>query len=306
MNFRELSYITVVADCQNITKAAQKLYVSQPSLSHLISKVEDEIGLKLFDRTAYPLTLTYAGERYVETARQILRLSDNLTKEFMDISHGLAGRIVVGMPTERVGYMLPRILSVFKKEYPGIEVIPFEGKGEILLEGVLKGQCSIVIMPLGTNRQDFPSDLASEKVYQEELTLVTEAGFVKPELCVKGHPDCIDPEKLQTEDFQYILSRKGHILRAMTDHILNQYLIRPGHIIESSSTITAFNLAVSGDGVAFVPQRTIEMANKIHPYQSFHVGREGFYWDIVALYRKDAYLDQAERRFIEIAKELFQ
>ena len=61
MDFREFRYIITVADCQSITKAAAKLYVSQPSLSHLIARVEQEMGLKLFDRTVYPITLTYAG-----------------------------------------------------------------------------------------------------------------------------------------------------------------------------------------------------------------------------------------------------
>ena len=103
MDFRELYYITMIADCQSITKAAQKLYISQPSLSHLVSKVEAELGVKLFDRTAYPITQTYAGERYVDTARQILRLNDNMRREFSDISEGTAGRITIGMPTERVG-----------------------------------------------------------------------------------------------------------------------------------------------------------------------------------------------------------
>ena len=111
MDFREMLYITTVADCRSITAAARKLYISQPSLSHIVSKVEQDVGGKLFDRGTSPITITYAGEKYVETARKILLMSDNLRKELIDAGLGEKGRIVFGMPTERAGYMLPAVIQ---------------------------------------------------------------------------------------------------------------------------------------------------------------------------------------------------
>lgn len=304
MNFRELSYITTVADCQSITKAAQKLYISQPSLSHTISKIEDEMGVKLFDRTTYPITLTYAGERYVETARQILRLSDNLTREFMDISDGVTGRIMIGMPTERVGYMLPKIFPVFKKEYPGIEIQTLEGKYEILIDSILKGQTNFVIVPIRNGVLETSSDLTSELIYKEELVFVADEEFVPEEARIPGHPDCVDLSKLQ--NIPYVLIRKGHSVRATTDSMFRTYRVSPKNVMETDSTLTAFNLAMSGAGAAIVPQRTVDMSNQLNHYQCYHIGEEGFFWDVIVIYRKDSYLDKAERRFIEIAKEVFQ
>ena len=108
MDFREMLYITAVADCRSVTAAAKRLYISQPSLSYIISKVEQDVGVKLFERRTYPLTLTYAGEKYVDTARKILLLNDNLRKELADIGMGEKGKISLGMPLERAGYMLSR------------------------------------------------------------------------------------------------------------------------------------------------------------------------------------------------------
>ena len=62
MDFKQLSYIVKVAECQNITKAAKELFISQPSLSQFLSKTEEELGVKLFDRSTNPLTLTYSGK----------------------------------------------------------------------------------------------------------------------------------------------------------------------------------------------------------------------------------------------------
>ena len=139
MDFREMLYITTVADCRSITVAARKLYISQPSLSHIVSKVEQDVGVKLFDRGTSPLTITYAGEKYVETARKILLMSDNLRKELIDAGLGEKGRIVFGMPTERAGYMLPAVIPEFKKQYPGIELHVIEAKSDELSEKMKEG-----------------------------------------------------------------------------------------------------------------------------------------------------------------------
>lgn len=100
------------------------MYISQPSLSQIISKVENDLGIKLFDRTAYPITLTYAGEKYVDTARKILMMKDNLRRELTDIGNGVRGKITVGIPVERAGYMLPETLKEFRRVYPGWRSVP--------------------------------------------------------------------------------------------------------------------------------------------------------------------------------------
>ena len=101
MDFRELTYITAVAEERSVTEAAKRLYISQPSLSYIISKVEQDLGVRLFDRKTNPLSLTYAGEIYVEHAREILRIRDNMRRELTDIGHGQKGRINIGIPNER-------------------------------------------------------------------------------------------------------------------------------------------------------------------------------------------------------------
>ena len=66
MELREFTYVKMVADCGSFTKAAAKLFITQPALSNYINKVEEELGVKLFDRSASPLVLTYAGEQYLK------------------------------------------------------------------------------------------------------------------------------------------------------------------------------------------------------------------------------------------------
>ena len=70
MDFKQITYIIKVAECRNITKAARELYISQPSLSQLISKAEEELGIRIFDRNTNPVTLIYAGKRYIEEEKR--------------------------------------------------------------------------------------------------------------------------------------------------------------------------------------------------------------------------------------------
>lgn len=298
MDFREFRYMIAVADCQSITKAAAKLYVSQPSLSHLIARVEQELGLKLFDRTAYPIRLTYAGERYVDTARKILMLDDDMRREFMDISEGRKGRITVGIPTERGGYMLPGILTRFKKEFPGIEVSVLEGSSELLIDSVLKGQTNFIIIP---ETQKVP-ELEQELIYREELFFIAGHEMVKEfNCCLDSHT--VNPEKLSGMPF--VLQNRGHSIRKIADSIFKKYQIIPQVVMETHSSLTAATMAAAGSAVTIVPARTVEMVNQTDGYGTYSIGEPPVTWDVVACYRKDAYLDKTQRRFITIAQELW-
>lgn len=298
MDFREFRYMITVADCQSITKAAAKLYVSQPSLSHLIARVEQELGLKLFDRTAYPIRLTYAGERYVDTARKILMLDDDMRREFMDISEGRKGRITVGIPTERGGYMLPGILTRFKKEFPGIEVSVLEGSSELLIDSVLKGQTNFIIIP---ETQKVP-ELEQELIYREELFFIAGHEMVKEfNCCLDSHT--VNPEKLSGMPF--VLQNRGHSIRKIADSIFKKYQIIPQVVMETHSSLTAATMAAAGSAATIVPARTVEMVNQADGYGIYSIGKPPVTWDVMACYRKDAYLDKTQRRFITIAQEIW-
>lgn len=81
MEIRQFMYVSMAAECGSFTKAAEKLFITQPALSSYISKLEEELGVRLFDRSVTPLGLTYAGEKYLAYAKDILRQADGLERE---------------------------------------------------------------------------------------------------------------------------------------------------------------------------------------------------------------------------------
>ena len=299
MDFRELVYITVVADCKSVTAAAKKMYISQPSLSQIISKVENDLGIKLFDRTAYPITLTYAGEKYVDTARKILMMKDNLRRELTDIGNGVRGKITVGIPVERAGYMLPETLKEFRRVYPGVEIRTQEAMASVLLESLQKGETNLVVIP--KNEDGLGPELQEELIYREELLFVAGPGVVTPDMLTEDGA-YIRVEKVT--DLPFIILKKGHAIRRAVDRLFRNCGATPNIIMETTSNINAVQLANSGYGATIVPERAVEIFGGREKFNCYPLG-EAYAWDVNVIYLKESYLDGAERYFIEVMKKLF-
>ncbi len=301
MDFRDLKYITTVADCGSITEASKQLFISQPSLSYIISKVEQDIGVQLFNRRNYPLTLTYAGEKYVDTARRILHLNDNLRRELVDIGLGEKGKITFGIPTERAGYMLPRVIPGYKKLFPKVDVRIYEAMSDELLSSLLRDEINFYIIP--RNRKDLPGGLQTELVYKERLYLVAAPGIVRPEDVEDSEQQIVNHAFLSRQSF--ILLKRGHAIRSRADSIFKKKKITPNISMEVSSCISAVQLAVSGLGITIVPQRALEALGGIDHFHCFQYSETPDTWDVNVVYKTDTYLDRAERAFIDLLKSTF-
>ncbi|MEG0565860.1 MAG: LysR family transcriptional regulator, partial [Hungatella sp.] len=101
MNTKHAQYMLTVLQEGNITNAAKKLYVSQPSLSQMIKLVETNLGAPIFNRNTDPITLTFAGQKYIESAKQVLTINSNLQREIEEITHEDYGKIRLGIPVQR-------------------------------------------------------------------------------------------------------------------------------------------------------------------------------------------------------------
>ena len=122
MNIKHAQYMLTVMQEGSITAAAKKLYISQPSLSQMIKLVETNLGTAIFNRSTDSITLTYAGEKYIEAAKQILTINNNLQKEIDEINHEDHGSLKLGIPVQRAMQVLPYVLPRFMKRYPYVDI----------------------------------------------------------------------------------------------------------------------------------------------------------------------------------------
>lgn len=146
MNLKEQTYVCVLAECGNITKAAERLFISQPALSIYISTLEKNLGVRLFDRSGKRFTLTWAGEMYVEKARKMLDLKAEFDEGLAEITGERAGRLRIGVQLRRETWLIPPVLARFKSEYPRIQVVIQEGNHKELMQMFNAYELDLVLM----------------------------------------------------------------------------------------------------------------------------------------------------------------
>lgn len=296
MDFKKLKYIITIAEYKNISKAANELFISQPSLSSILSNMEKDLGICLFDRSTNPLSLTYAGEKYVETAKKILNLESNLRKELVDISNMKKGKITIGIPSVRGTHVLPLILPKFKEEYPFIEIHIIEGDSNYLEECLLCGKVDLVLTSLPSNNKKITCEL----LYEERIMLACKKDYLNSNYLLNKNSNIVNLNNLKDVDF--ILTKKNHRIRKLTEHLFDLFNFKPKILLETSNTATAFRLATSGIGVCFVSEMILNTTKPMHEFDLFNIENHPIKWDISILYLNNSYLSNVERHFINFSK----
>jgi DNA-binding transcriptional LysR family regulator len=298
MEFKKIKYVLTVAEVQSISKAANILCMTQPSLSHSISKIENELGIKLFDRTTTPISLTYAGEKFVKTAKEILNLNDKLIKEFSDISNMVKGRIKIGVPYVRGSFILPYVLPRFLEKYPNIELGLMEGNTHELEQFLLNGEVDIVF----TVNPSENEKIRREVIGREKVKLACKKGYLPSEYIRKGTKNLVNFQKLK--DVNFILTKKGHRIRDLVEDLFNKNGFTPKILLETSNSSTAYRLATTGLGVCFAWEVIIHSTKTIEEVDLFEIDSPSTEWNVGFMYRRDAYITNAEKELMKIMKDV--
>ena len=143
MDFKELEYFSTIVKCGNLTHAARQLYVSQPTLSKFLQKLEEDLGLVLFQRGSRRLKLTYAGQRYYAHVERILSQKREMDAEMTDILRSDRGVLYVGIPPFRCSFSLPKVLPIFHKEFPQVQFRIVEAPSAVLDQKLLNGEIDL-------------------------------------------------------------------------------------------------------------------------------------------------------------------
>lgn len=253
MNFRNLQYFLAAAEEKNITHAAHKLYISQQSLSGHIAKLEEELGVSLFERGP-ELKLTYAGERLALIARQICTLEREILREAGEISDRRRGRLRLGVSYTCGRALLPVLLPAFCQAHPLVEISLMEGNHRQLNEWLRQGEIDVLIgyMPI-----EIPGAQVSVML-RERLFLACPRPFSA--LVFGGDEAAMRKARAEGADIRlfagqpFILLKTGNRIRAMLDQYAAKTSFLPRVLLETENIETAFALAEQGMGVTVYPE----------------------------------------------------
>ena len=297
MDFRDLSYITAIAKYQNITRAAEAIPVSQPALSKFLQTIEEELGLRLFDRADKKYIPTYAGERYLEYARAILDTKASLDSELADIIKRDVGVLNIGLPNMRCAYVLPKTLPEFNSMYPNVKVNIFEGTSAVIDKRLLEGETDLAFY----SKPHKPNvHLEYETLAHEELRVCTCRNHPVKASAVNGH---IELSALRDERL-ILLSPEQR-----TGQISRYWLARAGIPLTNSITTNnmpaVMSLTEQGWGVSFIFESHLRWHSPVPEIDTYSFGDGHVMSDFVAAYRKGSYLSSYAREFIRIAGKLY-
>lgn len=302
MDFRELSYVLAIAKYQNITKAAEALYVGQPTLSKFLISLENDLGLKLFRRTGNKYLLTYAGERYTRQAAEIMRLKNDLDVELSDILKRDVGTLNVAFANMRCTYMLPIALPAFEKLHPNVRVNVFEGNSDENDRRVLDGQVEVAFYskPAQLNPQ-----INYECLGEEELLVITKkdhpvSRFAQPNP-MNRYP-LLDLKKLENE--RVLLMKPEQRTRQIMDNYLDDIGVHFDNVIYTGNLPAIMELVAQGYGVSFMFEPHLRHRLGTVPIDCYSFGNPHMVTDFVAATRKGAYLSSYARDFIVIARQI--
>ena len=301
MYVKNPEYFLTVARERSISKAAEKLYLSQPYLSQCIARLERELGLRLFDRSHSPLTLTEAGELYLSYLEKMGSLSGSFESQLQVLKDGGVKTLNVGMTLWRGSVLLPDILPSYTKVHPDVRVVVHEYYSSQLTELLLEGKIDFALMNSPNNMDELVYDM----IFHERMLLVVnrENPLIQGMETSVEYPAPIDLQRMKGERF--ILLPREHVMgQAMENLFVKQNMSAAEKLFITSST-TAVNLVSAGFGVTFLPEGGIRQVSHLERLAFFTVDDPPFSVPLLFLYKKNAVVSPQARDFIRMTREYY-
>lgn len=250
MTITQLQYVLAVAEYQNFTLAAQKSFVTQPTLSMQVQKLEDELDVQIFDRGKKPIAVTEVGKKIVAQAKNIVNEANRI-KDIVDQEKGfIGGDFTLGIIPTVMPTLLPMFLKTFINRYPKVNLIIKEQSTESLIRNIQDGHIDAAIAA---------TPLEIEFIKERPLYYEPFVGYV-PKNHRLGNMETINPDDLDVSDV--LLLQDGHCFR---DGVINlckapRDLSQEHFQLQSGSFETLVNLADEDMGMTLLPYlNTLEL-----------------------------------------------
>ena len=307
----EMRYVYAVYQEKSFTQAAKKMFISQPALSKMVKLAETEVGVPLFDRSTVPLTLTREGKVYIDYARKILHLEQDIRTYFSDIHSLKSGSIAVGGSSFFCSFVLPRLFGIFSALYPNIALSMIEGNVSTLRAGLEDESIDLIIE---TSLRENDPGINIFLPQTENIILAVPESFAinrkltqyrieARHLLDNTYTETVMPVPFESfRDIPFILLTDGNDLLPRALSICREAGFSPKIVMQVEQILTATNLCASGLGAAF----TRPAVQQYHPIQGkicfYRLGSPLAKRKIVFASKKSRHISRAMESFLKIAE----
>lgn len=299
MEMKELVYLVTLAEEESISRAAERLYMAQSSLSQFLHQFESELGTKLFVRTSKGITPTYSGKCFIDHASEILLEYQRAKNQLWDNENLAAGKVILGISSFRGRRMLPKVLKKFQEIYPKVKVEVVEAHSmkleELLLEGKL--DIAIVAMPVTKLKSNV------ETLKKDEILLAVN----------KDHPITEKMHQIKDTDnywislkeaaeYKMIMSGYDTILGSFSRKMFTEQKLKFKADHNDISAAMAVSMAREGLGLAFTYQSCAEEYDDI---RYLRIGEKGVFLDLGIAYPADEYQSKGAKELEKVIREVY-
>jgi LysR family transcriptional regulator, hydrogen peroxide-inducible genes activator len=242
LKLKDLRYLVAVADTRHFGRAAQRCFVSQPTLSAQLKKLEDYLGVQLIERQPKRVTLTAAGAEIVARSREMLQASEEVLELARSHRDPLAGRLRVGFIPTIGPYLLPQVAPAARKALPRLTLLLYEYRTEPLLEKLRAGELDLGILALPVDTDG----LATRELFDEPFLVA-----LPREHCL-ARRSTLRVEDLAQEPL--LLLEEGHCLRDQALAVCNRAGVEENQDFRATSLETLRQMVASGAGITLLPE----------------------------------------------------
>lgn len=292
MELKELEYIVAVAEEGSISRAAERLYLAQSSLSQYVARTEAELGVKLFRRTAGGVRPTAAGELYLRNARQMLLQYHQVRKQLTDLDAPIEGKIHFGISTFRGSYLFPKAMHLFRQEVPTVDVVLHEHDSIVLQRKIAAGELDMALVAFREDQWEEQGKL----LMKDEVLLVANREHPVMEYVREGGggPDRPWVELAEIAHMDFLLSSRSAMLGNIAEQMFQELGVEPWYVCGTQTASMSAALARRGLGIAFTYRSCVEESRDVI-YLS--IGKKRHYVNLALIYPPEGYRSRAIRAF---------
>lgn len=308
--FRGMEYVYAVYKEKSFSRAAEKLFISQPSLSANVKREEACVGYPIFDRSTKPLTLTEPGKKYIETVEQILSAQNAFSEYINDLGDLKTGNLVLGGSSLYSSWVLPPLMGTFSKQYPFVRLELVEESTSKLEKMVQNGEIDIVL-----DNGQLDEKIFEGQIFRKEYLILAvptrfavnqgleryriTADSIRDLTFLEDSVPIVDLHHFANES--YILLKPDNDTRVRANELCKQYDFVPNVVFELDQQMTAYNITCSGMGVSFVSNTLISSVPTHEDVVYYKLGSDissrnlNFYW------KRGRYISRVMQEFLKIS-----
>lgn len=249
MNIRDLQYFLAIAELKHFGRAAEHCCVSQPTLSGQIKKLEEQLGIKLFERTNRCVMLTECGQQIATSARRVISEVDSIHQIARSYHSPFSGKFRLGAFPTLSTYVFPAIVPAIKIEMPDLRLILIEDKTAALIQKLRDGEIDAALLALPVD----DSFLASRKLFDDAFYLAVPTGHPLTQYKV------IEQDML--EHHRLLLLEEGHCLRDQSLEVCHLHGLQEDLDLRATGLETLRQMVKAGTGITFIPKVAIDRSD---------------------------------------------